>query len=134
MSTHCPTPAETATRTAIPAIGDASRRRRRATVSAGLFAALTSALIGCGGGNANSIGTVAGMPQGASGKAMSKAESCDDGDLDACNWVGVWYMVGGAGKERRGEGVRYVQHACTHGHDRACKLLAGLRRAAEEQP
>ena len=65
---------------------------------------------------------------------MSKAESCDDGDLDACNWVGVWYMVGGAGKERRGEGVRYVQHACTQGHDRACKLLAGLRRAAEEQP
>lgn len=96
-----------------------------------LFALCVAPLTGCGGGS-SSIGAASSMPAGASSKAMDKATSCDDGDLDACNWLGIWFMVGGAGKERRGEGVRYIRHACDEGLDKSCKLLAALRRAARK--
>ncbi len=108
-----------------------SIRRSRAAALPLLFALAAAPLAGCGGGS-SSIGAVDAMPSSASSKAMGKAEACDDGDLDACNWLGIWFMVGGAGKERRREGVRYIRHACDEGHDKACKLLAALRRAANQ--
>lgn len=95
-----------------------------------LFAFAVAPLAGCGGGSSNSIGAVSSMPSNASSKAMGKAEDCDDGDMDACNWLGIWFMVGGAGKERRREGMRYIKHACDEGNDKACKLLNALRKAA----
>jgi hypothetical protein len=111
---------------------DPLRRPRRlpSALIALLVAALLGApLAGCGGGSSG-IGAVDAMPSGASGKSMEKAEACDDGDLDACNWLGIWFLVGGAGKERRGEGVRYIRHACDEGLDKACRLLSALKKAA----
>lgn len=93
---------------------------------------LSFSLVACG-GSSSSIGAVDAMPSGANDKAMEKAESCDDGDLDACNWLGIWFMVGGAGKERRAEGIRYIRHACDEGLEKACKLMEALRRAANKQ-
>jgi len=108
-----------------------ARRSRAANAGVGLAMSLTLLLSACGG--SSSIGAVDAMPAGASEKAVEKAEACDDGDLDSCNWLGIWYMVGGAGKERRREGVRYIQHACDEGLDKACKLMAALRKAANSQ-
>lgn len=108
-----------------------ARRSRAATAGVSLAMSLALLLSACGG--SSSIGAVDAMPAGASDKAVEKAEACDDGDLDSCNWLGIWYMVGGAGKERRREGVRYIQHACDEGLDKACKLMAALRKAANSQ-
>lgn len=104
---------------------------RTSRVAISFMLALALFLSACGG--SNSIGAVDAMPAGASDKAVEKAEACDDGELDSCNWLGIWYMVGGAGKERRREGVRYIQHACDEGLDKACKLMAALRKAANSQ-
>ncbi|MCO4761437.1 MAG: hypothetical protein KC502_08030 [Myxococcales bacterium] len=79
----------------------------------------------CGGGGGG-IGAVNSMPSRATNKAMSKAEDCDDGDMKACNWVGIWFMVGGAGKDRKYEGKRYMRHACKNGYRPACKLARAL--------
>lgn len=54
------------------------------------------------------------------------------GEMKSCNWPGIWYLVGGAGKERRAEGVRYLKHACDEGYSPACKLIEALRRRARQ--
>ena len=108
-----------------------SRLSTFARASLGLTLLLALLLSACGG--SSSIGAVNAMPAGASHKAVEKAQACDDGDLDSCNWLGIWYMVGGAGKDRRREGARYIQHACDEGLDKACKLVAALRKAANSQ-
>ncbi len=122
---HLVTPAQATT------TSNQARRSRAATAGVSLAMSLALLLSACGG--SSSIGAVDAMPAGASDKAVEKAEACDDGDLDSCNWLGIWYMVGGAGKERRREGVRYIQHACDEGLDKACKLMAALRKAANSQ-
>lgn len=110
-----------------------NQARHSRAVTAGVSLAMSLALLLSACGGSSSIGAVDAMPAGASDKAVEKAEACDDGDLDSCNWLGIWYMVGGAGKERRREGVRYIQHACDEGLDKACKLMAALRKAANSQ-
>ena len=105
----------------------------RRTRSAHLFALLVPALLlspammGCGSGNTG-IGAVNSMPNRASDKAISKAENCDDGNMKACNWVGIWFMIGGAGKDRKSEGKRFLRHACKQGYRPSCKLANALNR------
>lgn len=94
--------------------------------------AVTGLGAGCGSaGSSRSIGATASMPTSASSKAMDHAEACDDGELKSCNWLGIWFLVGGAGKERRVEGVRYLKHACNEGYQPSCKLIDALRRKAQ---
>jgi hypothetical protein len=87
--------------------------------------------VGCGG--ASGIGAVNTMPRHASSKAMDKAEACDDGDLRSCNWLGIWYLVGGAGKDRSYEGRRFLRHACREGYSPSCKLMAVLNKPKPNQ-
>lgn len=84
-------------------------------------------LVACGGGGGG-IGAANSMPANASDKAMSKAEDCDDGNMKACNWVGIWFSIGGAGKDRKVEGRRYFRHACDEGYRPACKMMRALNR------
>lgn len=112
------------------AVATSSTMHRMRLVAAGVV--LAFAVTACGGGS-SSIGAAEAMPSNATDKAREKAEACDEGDLDSCNWVGIWFMVGGAGKERRREGVRYIQHACDEGLDKSCKLMAALRKAANSE-
>lgn len=96
-------------------------------VALGVALLLSVTLAGCGGGS-SSFGAVDKMPSRASDKAMDKAESCDDGDMKACNWVGIWFMVGGAGNSRKHEGRRFLHHACGEGYEPSCKLLRALNK------
>ena len=98
-------------------------------LSAGLMTIALSVVLvsGCG-SSGNSFSAVDRMPSRASDKAMDKAESCDDGDMKACNWVGIWFMVGGAGKSRKREGRRFLRHACNEDYKPSCKLLRALDR------
>lgn len=98
-------------------------RRSRPTFVA-LVTLISLALAGCGSGGG--IGAANTMPPNASSKAMDKADECDDGDLKACTWVGIWFLVGGAGKDRRYEGRRFLAYACKGGNSAACKLVAAL--------
>ncbi len=95
-----------------------------------LLLGLALPLVGCGGGGG--IGAVNTMPRRASEKAMDKAEECDDGDLKSCTWIGIWFMVGGAGPERRYEGRRFLDYACREGHSPACNLRAALDKAGNK--
>ena len=91
---------------------------------------LVTTLAGCGG--SGGIGAVNTMPRRASSKAMDKAEECDDGDMKSCTWVGIWFMVGGAGAERRYEGRRFLDYACREGHAPACKLRTALDKQSSK--
>ena len=88
---------------------------------------LSPMMAGCGGASGG-IGAVNSMPNRATGKAMSKAEECDDGDMKSCNWIGIWFMVGGAGKDRKDEGRRFLRHACKEGYQPSCKRANVLAR------
>ncbi|MCB9738928.1 MAG: hypothetical protein H6747_06645 [Deltaproteobacteria bacterium] len=100
-------------------------------IAASLLTSL-SLTTGCGATSSSGIGAASSMPSSASDKAMSHAESCDDGEMKSCNWLGIWYLVGGAGKQRRAEGVRYLKHACNEGYSPSCKLIEALRRRAQQ--
>ena len=83
--------------------------------------ALLSVALGamaCGGG----FNSVDRLPSSASNRARSQASACDDGDRVACNWLGVWYLVGGAGDAQRAQGVGLMQRACSLGQRDACEL------------
>jgi hypothetical protein len=110
-------------------ISSTRQRLSQTLVAAVLSGTLALTMAACG-GSAKSIGAAGDMPSSATAKAMDKAEACDDGDLDACNSLGIWFMVGGAGKERRNDGIKYISHACDEGLDKACKHLNALRKAA----
>ncbi len=60
------------------------------------------------------------------------ATACDDGDMAACNRVGVWFTVGGAGQARKARGLDWFRHACRNRYQPACRMAADLSRA--EQP
>ncbi len=103
--------------------------RTRMLMPAALVAlALTGT--GCGGGGG--IGAVNSMPSNATDKSMQKAEECDDGELASCRWIGIWFMLGGAGKDRRYEGRRFLDYACREGDGASCKLKAALEKAANK--
>lgn len=91
-----------------------------------LILLLVLMLTGCGG--SSGIGVADNMPTRASDKAMSKARACDNGKARACNWIGIWFMVGGAGSERKAEGRRFLHHACNKGYQPSCKLARALNR------
>lgn len=103
-------------------------RRANAARSKRWTWAITLAFAGGCGGAGGGIGAVNTMPANATGKAMSQAENCDDGDMKACTWIGIWFMVGGAGKQRSYEGRRFLHHACKNDYAAACKLITALNR------
>lgn len=88
---------------------------------------------GCGA--ATSVGAVGSLPIVVSSTASNNAEACDDGDLRACTWLGVWFTLGGAGASRKQSGRRFIRHACKGGYSPACKLtdaVIGAKQPAVE--
>jgi hypothetical protein len=58
----------------------------------------------------------------------SQAKACDGGDMAACNRIGVWFTVGGAGEERKGRGLDWFRHACRNRYEPACRMATDLSR------
>ena len=82
--------------------------------------------VGCGASTLPQRTDAAGsVPDHAGAAVHRNAVSCDDGVLDACHWLGVWFLVGGAGPDRKAEGRVWLEHACSLGHKRACAVSAG---------
>ncbi len=90
---------------------------------------LAVGLFGCGSSGA-SLGAVNTLPPNASTKARQQAERCDDGDLGACRWIGIWYSIGGAGNHRKLEGRRFLRWSCEQGDHPSCTLMRALERTA----
>ena len=105
--------------------------------------ALSFSMAACGGGGSYSRdsgysrgggpGASSAVPARASRKVHNHAENCDDGNMKSCNYIGVWFLVGGAGKSRKVEGVRYIKYACHNGYQPSCKLIDALRRKLRQR-
>jgi len=122
--------------------GSAAARSLRSFAVAITIIALSFSLSACGGGGGYSRdsgyrgggpGATAAMPGHASSKARNHAANCDGGNMKSCNWVGIWFLVGGAGKGRKAEGVRYLKYACNNGYQPSCKLINALRKKLQQQ-
>lgn len=96
-----------------------------------LLAAATISLPACGGAGANkSWNAMDELPARASTKAQGHAERCDDGVLKSCQWMGIWYAVGGGGPARRHFARKYFNFACNEGLNSSCKLMNNTGKLA----
>lgn len=68
------------------------------------------------------------LPDVATDKVRAKAKLCDDGDPIACDWVGVWFLVGGGGQEHVSKSQKFFDFACKHGYRRGCVHLQQMER------
>lgn len=84
--------------------------------------------LGCGGPSvaADAPGASVALPPSAPEDIRSLAAACDQGQIEACNRIGVWLWVGGAGEQRRADGLIYLRHACRQQYAPACQLLDDL--------
>ena len=88
---------------------------------------------GAGGAAAEGAGPCeSGLPAGTAQDLRETAQRCDSGNMTSCNQIGVWYLKGGAGSQRIGDGARWLKHACDRGHEPSCALVEELRRRLQE--
>ncbi len=97
-----------------------------------LLAALAlsaGAVGGCSGARAaNGPSALADFSDSDPASIRAHAERCDQGDMVACNRVGVWFTVGGGGPERKERGLHWFRHACNNRYQPACRMVADLTR------
>jgi hypothetical protein len=67
------------------------------------------------------------LPPEATKKVKMNRAKCLKGDAQACDWVGVWFQVGGAGGARRGDARVYFKRACDKNHQPGCAHLRNMQ-------
>ncbi len=87
----------------------------------------------CGGTTAGgkSAGVVDGrapLPPHATAKVKANHGKCKKGDPIACDWVGVWFLVGGGGQDNVSRAQTYFKFACDHGYRRGCVHLQQMEQ------
>lgn len=100
-----------------------------------LITAVVATASACGGASApvtddaaaNGAFAGASLPPEATKKVKINRANCFKGDALACDWVGVWFQVGGAGEAQRGHARAYFKRSCDKGHQPGCAHLRNLQ-------
>ena len=60
------------------------------------------------------------LPDHATAKVKANHAKCSKGDPVACDWVGVWFLVGGGGQQHVDRAKGFFDFACKRGYRRGC--------------
>ena len=104
-----------------------------------LIVAVTAVAVGCAGAStggekvvSDGMDATGQLPKFATAKVKMHAAKCDKGDPVACDWVGVWFLVGGGGSKHVGKAEAFFKFACQHGYRRGCVHLEQMKRGDHE--
>ncbi|GEM_PF-2820036 len=108
--------------------------RTLATAVALLLAAIVPGCAGASGGETIVKDGFTGqpLPPHATRKVKTREKNCRNGNPQACDWVGVWYLVGGGGQKNVPRAEKYFDFACNHGYRRGCLHLEQMKRGEHE--
>lgn len=106
-----------------------------ATLSSLLAIALS--VSGCAGGTGGTKVVKDGfqggeLPPHATAKVKANYGKCNGGDPIACDWVGVWFLVGGGGQKNVNRAKAYFDFACKHGYRRGCVHMRQMEAGDHE--